>query len=100
MTVVIIGPQDRIIHNPQLPQNYHFHFVKTTSRTKEKDYFFSLNFFFKIKDNYICLTGISNIIKHINTSLVTRFPRRYKLFTTSKKSICAVISHEINFFLH
>lgn len=31
--------QDTISHNPQLPQNYHFHFVKTTSGKNERDYF-------------------------------------------------------------
>lgn len=45
------------------------------------------------------MTGISNIRKHRNISLVTRVLRRYELFTTSKKSLCVGIACEINFCL-
>jgi len=63
--VAIIALQDTIIHNPQLPQNYHFHFVKINSGTKEKDYslFFSIYIYICLSsEKSICLIGISYII--------------------------------------
>lgn len=98
---MIIALQDIIIHNPQLPQNYHFHFVKTTSGTKEKDYFLKKKNIYILfsEEGQIYFTGISDIRKHRNISLVTRVLRRYELFTTSKKSLCVGIACEINFCL-
>lgn len=78
-----------------------FSFCKDNFRDKGKGLLFKKKNIYILfsEEGQIYFTGISDIRKHRNISLVTRVLRRYELFTTSKKSLCVGIACEINFCL-